>query len=166
MQSLTFDLLSGYLDDGTYTAVKVIGLLARQMQKNNEKNLPFSLLDLIKDLKEMPIVEELRMTVTDGSIVSTTEIFSKIVGELSTICKNKNSWEIDSDNLEGIRIRTLNTDGGFFMLRKSLHDPLISLQIEGDTKECISKDIIDPLKEALCTVVGENELDMNVLHQY
>lgn len=157
---------NGYLDDGTYTAVKVIGLLARQMQKNNEKNLPFSLLDLIKDLKEMPIVEELRMTVTDGSIVSTTEIFSKIVGELSTICKNKNSWEIDSDNLEGIRIRTLNTDGGFFMLRKSLHDPLISLQIEGDTKECISKDIIDPLKEALCNVVGENELDMNVLHQY
>jgi phosphomannomutase len=52
-------------------------------------------------------------------------------------------WSLDEDNLEGIRVRTGN--GGFFMLRKSLHDPVISLQVEGTSPEQVRECVVDPL---------------------
>lgn len=139
---------NGYLDDGTYTAVKVVGLLARIADKNQ------SLLDLISKYEEMPEVSELRMEVLDESLESTSAVFDFAALEIEQLCQSVGSdedpaicfWHIDEDNLEGIRVRT-GTDGGFFMLRKSLHDPVISLQVEGTSRDDIRSNVIDPLLE-------------------
>jgi len=146
---------NGYLDDGTYTAVKVIGLLARirrsrEMQENTNLNVPLSLLDLISELKEMPVVDELRMRVQNNSLAATEEIFREICERLEAKCEesSETSWALDRKNLEGVRIRVRSNDekeGTFFMLRKSLHDPVLSVQVEASSKEQCQKYILRPL---------------------
>lgn len=136
-----------YLDDGTYTAVKIVGLLARVAREGSNK----SLLDLISNYEEMPEVSELRMELLDESLESTSAVFDFAALEIEQLCESVGSdedpavamWTLDEENLEGIRVRTGN--GGFFMLRKSLHDPVISLQVEGTSCDEIRTNVIDPL---------------------
>lgn len=150
---------NGYLDDGTYTAVKVIGLLARS------KNDRTSLLNLIAGLKEMPETQELRMDVTDQSLETTVTVFDAASLALEQFCITESTWSLDRDNLEGVRVRIGN--GGFFMLRKSLHDPLISLQLEGTSREEIRNVVIKPLLQLLRNdpVVSQG-LSLAVLETY
>jgi phosphomannomutase len=133
-----------YLDDGTYTAVKVVGLLA----KEKTKHPTLSLLDLIKDMTEMDEVSELRMPTMDGTLETTQRMFDFIALEIEQQCESNIYWTIDQENLEGIRVST-GADGGFFMLRKSLHDPVISLQIEASSKECARDIVVQPLMQLL-----------------
>lgn len=172
---------NGYLDDGTYTSVKVLGLLARvtreqQQQKEEEKNEGSKgLLDLISNLQEMNEVSELRMKVLDGSLETTSMIYDRSIKLLQNACRQEettgtfiSSWSLDEENLEGIRART-GDDGGFFMLRKSLHDPLLSLQVEGKSREDIRKNVIVPMMNLLLSSGDElicNQLDLLVLEAY
>ena len=162
---------NGYLDDGTYTAVKVIGLLARMMKNKNLKNKKDkntgSLFDLISELEELDEVGELRMEVTDGSIETTQFLFSRLQSLIEDACHVNINWALDEENLEGVRVRTgSNDENGFFMLRKSLHDPIISLQIEGNDKTTVSEAVVKPL----LNLINEHEmflqLDTAVLEKY
>jgi len=134
---------NGYVDDGTYTAVKIIGLLAR-MTALGGKSRP--LLDLISDLIELPFDEEFRIKVTDG-LLSTTSIFEQIATSLIERCNVVDDWSLDEDNLEGVRIRL--SSGGFFMIRQSLHDPVMSMQVESSSKEDATKMVLTPLLELM-----------------
>lgn len=130
---------NGYLDDGTYTAVKVVSLLAKSDR---------SLLDLIVDMKEMDEISELRMETNNGSLDTMKVIFDFCALEIERASAMHSdiatkTWKIDTDNLEGIRVRI--GDGQFFLLRKSLHDPIISLQIEAVSKDVARDMIVLPL---------------------
>jgi phosphomannomutase len=131
-----------YLDDGTYTAVKVIGLLARERLVNPTK----SLLDLIANLQELEEVTELRLQTLDGSLESMHVLFDYVALGIEARCAESDNWTIDKENLEGLRV-SFGDDGGFFMLRKSLHDPVLSLQIEADTKETARELVVEPILE-------------------
>ena len=150
---------NGYLDDGTYTAVKVVSLMA------NTRNDSGSLLDLIADMSEMPIIEELRMEA--GSLATTKSVFDLAVVtiEQAILADTQTGWSLDTDNLEGIRVRTGN--GGFFMLRKSLHDPIVSMQVEGVSKEEIRDTVVRPLFEMFATEDAiRSHLELSVLEEY
>lgn len=121
---------NGYMDDGTYTAVKIISLLARE--KADHPSL--SLLSLFDGMKEMAEVVEIRCSPVDGTLESTGRLFDYAALEIEASCSTVPGWSLDRDNLEGVRVAVGN-DGAFFMLRKSLHDPVLSLQIEADSKE-------------------------------
>ena len=55
------------------------------------------------------------------------------IAALESYAKSHN-WDIAPDNREGIRISFPENDGdGWFLLRLSLHDPLIPLNIESDS---------------------------------
>lgn len=157
---------NGYLDDGTYTAVKVVGLLARMIQSEQKKGVATStgLLDLISNLEEKEEARELRMNVHDGSIVSTNLLFDQMQSLIQKACDCENIWELDEDNLEGIRVRIGN--GGFFMLRKSLHDPIISLQIEGDSIDQVREVVIDPIASMLNSSGIADKVDISCLEKY
>lgn len=132
---------NGWMDDGTYTAVKVVGLLARTVKEGGN-----SLLDSISGLEEMPVEDEIRMEVVDGSLDSTGLIFDQLAEAIVRRANEKGGeegWELDEENLEGVRVRT--GGGGFFMLRKSLHDPLISLQVEGKSHDEVKFNVILPV---------------------
>jgi len=155
---------NGYLDDGTYTAVKIVGLLARTYKTASGG----SLLDLISGLQEKAEENELRMNVLDGSLESTQDLFDQFARMIEAHTEGQNKvegWELDTENLEGVRVRT--GGGGFFMLRKSLHDPLISLQIEGDSTDEVRSAVISPI---LDMIRGDNDitngLDIGVLREY
>ena len=158
-----------YLDDGTYTAVKVIGLLARVARDGGKK----SLLDLISNLDEMPEENELRMNLLDGTMSSTASVFDFAALEIEQLCESIGSdedpvvatWDLDRDNLEGIRVRTGN--GGFFMLRKSLHDPVISLQVEGVSREQVRENVVEPLLKLFSSEGPISDvLDLRALQEY
>ena len=155
---------NGFLDDGTYTAVKVIGLLAREGLADSNR-VP-NLLGLISSMKEMDEVAELRMDAIDGSLETTESIFEMGARIIEDSCAERSlSWNLDGGNLEGVRVRT--GSGGFFMLRKSLHDPLISLQIESTSKEDAMKTVVVPLLEKFQSVEAiSGSLDLNALRNY
>ena len=129
---------NGYVDDGTYTAVKIIGLLARA--KASGKG---SLLDLISELYEMPYVKECRVQATDGSLETTTFIFEQASQALKELCESSDEWTFDDENLEGVRARL--SSGGFFMIRQSLHDPVISVQVESISEDMARDIVLKPL---------------------
>jgi phosphomannomutase len=54
---------------------------------------------------------------------------------------------LDGDNLEGVRVRL--SSGGFFMIRQSLHDPVMSMQIESISEEEAREKVLKPLLELL-----------------
>ena len=75
------------------------------------------------------------------------------------------SWVLDRENLEGVRVRIGN--GGFFMLRMSLHDPLISLQLEATSRDEIRKIVIEPLLTLFRNVPGICQgLNLSVLETF
>mmetsp|Transcript_21976 Transcript_21976/g.36375 ORF Transcript_21976/g.36375 Transcript_21976/m.36375 type:complete len:419 (-) Transcript_21976:99-1355(-) len=131
-----------YLDDGTYTAVKILGLLAKVKKEGG------NLLELIKDLQEMQETPELRLNVLDESLETTETIFTMAMIETERYCQDHEDWTVDANNLEGLRVRT-DANGGFFMVRKSLHDPVISVQIEGESSEQIRAQVVSPLVQLL-----------------
>lgn len=129
---------NGYVDDGTYTAVKIIGLLARTAAAGEG-----SLLDLISDLDEMPYEEEFRLNAVDGSLETTTSIFKQLSQALEEKCNSVDDWSLDNLNQEGVRVRL--SSGGFFMIRQSLHDPVISMQVESISQEVANEKVLTPL---------------------
>ncbi|KAL3805588.1 hypothetical protein HJC23_005832 [Cyclotella cryptica] len=145
---------NGYTDDGTYTAVKIIGLLARTSASGQG-----SLLDLISGLTEMPFDEEYRIKIKDGSLETTTFVFQKVTEALKERCSTESEWILDEDNLEGIRMRLAS--GGFFMLRQSLHDPVISMQIESISDDEARKLVLEPLLQLFSE--HESVLDLSAL---
>jgi phosphomannomutase len=155
-----------YLDDGTYTAVKIVSLLARERAAGTA-----SLLDLIRDMPELAEICELRCPTIDRSLETMREVFDFCALAMERACEDSNqdpaaqAWKIDTDNLEGIRIRTGN--GGFMMLRKSLHDPIISLQIEGRSKQEVRTQVLEPLLRLFeSDELIKSTLDMSVLQEY
>lgn len=136
---------NGYLDDGTYAAVKVIGLLARLYGSDSSSSS--SLLDLISDLEEMPYEKEYRLESKDGSTATTSEAFRNIVQSVQDKCATQPQWTFDEDNLEGVRVRLAS--GGFFMARQSLHDPVISFQLESVDASTAAEEVVGPMMEVL-----------------
>jgi phosphomannomutase len=128
---------NGWVDDGTFTAVKIIALLA------NSKGGKGSLLDLISDLEELPFDKEFRIKATDGSLETTTAVFESVSLSLKEKCGVEEEWTLDEENLEGVRVRLKS--GGFFMIRQSLHDPVISMQAESVSEDYARSVVLAPL---------------------
>lgn len=132
-----------FLDDGTFTALKVLGLLAQERQENEFASTK-SLLDLISNLEELDEVIEFRLPGKDGSLESVIKLFDLVALEIESHCEDQFEWSVDRANLEGIRVST-GKDGGYFLLRKSLHDPVMCLQVEASSKATAKQLITGPL---------------------
>jgi phosphomannomutase len=153
---------NGYLDDGTYTAAKVVSLLAQRRD--------LLLNSWIADYRDLPEVSELRMSTFDQSLDTMRSVFDvcaiEIELEAAEGATSGGVWEVDRENLEGIRVRV--GGGQFFMLRKSLHDPIVSLQIEARSIEHARRHMVDPLIrifEADDSSVAKS-LDLSPLREY
>jgi phosphomannomutase len=155
---------NGYLDDGTYTAVKIVSLVARERDDNRSRSR--TLLDLIADMEELDEVCELRMTTKNSSLATMRDVFDVCVDEIDLHCNSNGVWCIDKENLEGIRLR-FGSKGQFFMLRKSLHDPIISIQIEAQSRAEAREMVVRPLRILLESNSRISDvLNMDVLIDY
>ena len=57
----------------------------------------------------------------------------KVIDDLLEYSKSQSGWTLAPDNREGVRVSLDKNHGnGWFLLRLSLHDPLLPLNIESD----------------------------------
>lgn len=111
-----------FLDDGAYLMTETIILFAKLKQQG--KNLE----QLISSLEEPVESAELRLGITQKDFRSYGE---RVINDLENFAKQRNGWSIADDNREGIRIFSAEGDG-WLLLRLSVHDPVMPLNIESD----------------------------------
>ncbi len=112
-----------FLDDGAYLMVK---LLIKMALCRAEGRTLFSLIDALAEPAEST---ELRLKlIGDSFAASGAEILSRLEANASA-----QGWAIAPDNFEGLRASFPPGEGdGWFLLRMSLHDPLMPLNIESN----------------------------------
>ena len=120
-----------FLDDGAYLVSKVLIKLAQL--KNQGKHLG----DLISDLREPFESKEFRLNILVPDFQSYGK---KVIESIEHIGNHTKGWSVVPNNYEGIRI-SCNPESGFgwFLLRLSLHDPVLPLNVESDEKGGIER---------------------------
>lgn len=114
-----------YLDDGAYLVTKIVIKMA-EIGKEGKK-----LDSLISTLKDPEEATELRFKIKQDDFKA---YGNKVIDELLKYAEEKDTWRVADDNREGIRI-FFNEKGyeGWLLLRLSVHDPIMPLNIESDT---------------------------------
>ncbi|MBQ9756707.1 MAG: phosphomannomutase/phosphoglucomutase [Clostridia bacterium] len=115
-----------FLDDGAYLVTRLLVKMAKLKGENKK------LRDLIADLKLPEESAEIRMGFKAD--VDFKEYGKGVIADLEQHAV-ANGWKVAPSNYEGIRISFGAGEGdGWFLLRMSLHDPIMPLNIESDVK--------------------------------
>ena len=113
-----------FLDDGAYLVTKLLIELARGKKEG------YTLESLIADLKEPKESVEFRMNILLDDF---KEYGQKVIEELKVYAESQEGFSLAPDNYEGVRVNMDKEHGnGWFLLRLSLHDPLLPLNIESN----------------------------------
>ena len=136
-----------FLDDGAYLITKII-IKAANLKKQGK-----TIDELIKSLKEPKDIAEYRFKILTDDFKAYGK---EVINNLEEYAKQQN-WDIADDNREGIRVSLL---GGWFLLRLSVHDPIMPLNIESDEAGGVEK-IVKELKKFLNTCT---KLDISSLN--
>ena len=114
-----------FLDDGAYLITKMIIKMAQLRAQGK------TLESLLEPLAEPAEAAELRFPILEENF---RECGNRIISDLEAYAKQQPGWQIAPDNREGIRISFGKENGdGWFLLRLSVHDPLMPLNLESDT---------------------------------
>lgn len=113
-----------FLDDGAYLVSKLLIELARVRQAGK------LLTDLITELKEPVESEEDRLKILAEDFRS---YGSEVIDRLGEFVAQQADWQAVPNNYEGIRVACSGPqEEGWFLLRLSLHDPVLPLNIESN----------------------------------
>ena len=114
-----------FLDDGAYLVTRLLIELARGKKEG------YTLESLIADLAEPAESHEFRMNILAEDFRAYGQ---DVIDRLTAYSAAQEGWTIAPDNHEGIRVSLDKAHGdGWFLLRLSLHDPVIPLNIESDS---------------------------------
>lgn len=131
-----------FLDDGAYLCTKII-IKAAQLRREGKE-----IGDLIADLKECKEEKEIRIKIKEADFASYGK---SVIEKLTAYAESCEGWLVADDNREGIRVSFGEDDGdGWFLLRLSVHDPIMPLNIESNTEggvEIILSKLMGFLKE-------------------
>jgi phosphomannomutase len=120
-----------FLDDGAYLVTKLLIELAKLRLEG--KSLP----DLISNLQEPKESEEFRLKIAGEDFKSYGNM---VIEKLNEFASSQSDWQIVPNNYEGVRISCKSSDEeGWFLLRLSLHDPVIPLNIESNVSGGVNK---------------------------
>ena len=134
-----------FLDDGAYLCTKII-IKAAQLRKEGKE-----LDELTAALKEPVESKEVRFKILESDFRACGE---KIINDLTAYAMAQEDWNVANDNREGIRVSFDKDNGdGWFLLRLSVHDPIMPLNIESDSVGGVEI-IYNKLNEFLKTTSG------------
>ncbi|WP_291861738.1 phosphoglucomutase [Marinilabilia sp.] len=120
-----------FLDDGAYLATRMITTLAAMRAKGKR------LTDLIADLPDPVDCCEIRLRINSSDFIQTG---SDIIAEVGIMAGNKSNWDLLPENYEGVRVKCSGKgQDGWFLLRLSLHDPVLPLNIESNEPGGVQK---------------------------
>jgi phosphomannomutase len=115
-----------FLDDGAYLIAKILIKMARLKLENSS-----TINSLIASLEEPLESKEFRLSI----LVDDFKPYGgRILQDLQQYAANMENWLVEPNNYEGIRVSFAKDNGdGWFLLRMSLHDPLMPLNIESNS---------------------------------
>ena len=144
-----------FLDDGMYL-VTVLIVRAMEMKRQGK-----SLGAMIAELKEPAESAEIRLNILDADFRSRGQ---EVIRRVTEAAEASDEWHIAPDNREGIRISFDQQgvpDAGWFLLRLSVHDPVLPLNVESDVQGGV-RDILGRLSAVLEKMQG---VDLTPLHR-
>lgn len=119
-----------WLDDGAYLAALILIKLAKLRLENKG-----SISDLIRELPEPEESTEYRFKIMDSNFKKYGE---EVLSKLKKFTEKTEGWSVVPDNFEGIRVQCdQKTGNGWFLLRLSLHDPVMPINLESESKRGI-----------------------------
>lgn len=134
-----------FLDDGAYLCTKIIIKMAQLRSQGKDIS------SLTANLKEPVESREIRFKITDSDFRATG---NRIIKELEEYAKTQPGWLLADDSREGVRVSFGENDGnGWFLLRLSVHDPIMPLNVESNKSGGIDI-ILDKLMAFLRTCSG------------
>jgi phosphomannomutase len=141
------------LDDGAYLVTKLIIKMAI-LGKQNKR-----LESLIDSLEEPLEEEEIRIKILADDFKKYGAQVIEAIQNYSAVCAD---WRRSEDNYEGIRISTgADSGNGWFLMRLSVHDPVMVLNAESRTAGGIKTMLV-----ALSGIISSfNELDISAFAQ-
>lgn len=114
-----------FLDDGAYIVTKLLIELAKGKKEG------YSLESLIETLAEPAESVEFRMNILQEDFKAYGQ---QVIEALTAYGANQEGWSLAPSNYEGVRVNLDADHGdGWFLLRLSLHDPLLPLNIESNS---------------------------------
>lgn len=111
-----------FLDDGAYLAVKIV-IKAAKLKKEGK-----TLDSVIAELEEPADNKEIRIPIICSDFGPYGD---KVLAELEEFVKKAPELSLEEPNYEGVRI---NFPDGWCLLRKSLHDPILPMNMASDKK--------------------------------
>lgn len=111
-----------FLDDGAYLAVKIV-IKAAKLKKEGK-----SLDSVIAELEEPADNKEIRLPIICSDFGTYGD---KVLAELEEFVEKTPELSLEEPNYEGVRI---NFPDGWCLLRKSLHDPILPMNMASDKK--------------------------------
>jgi len=140
-----------FLDDGAYLVSQLLAELAKARLAGKR------LTDVIANLQEPAASQEFRLKILEPDFQT---YGNAVIQQLHTFVNSQPSWSIVPNNYEGVRVAcTTPEEDGWFLLRLSLHDPVLPLNIESNVAGGVAK-IATRLRTFFVTQSG---LDMTAL---
>jgi phosphomannomutase len=113
-----------FLDDGAYLVSKLLIELAKARLAGK------FLTDLIANLQEPVESQELRIKINADDFQA---VGNQVIEQMEAFAASQVDWKIVPNNYEGVRVScTSENEDGWFLLRLSLHDPVIPVNIESN----------------------------------
>ncbi len=114
-----------FLDDGAYLVIKLLTKMAQLRETGGP-----SLVDLIQALPEPAESCEFRLKINRAPF---KQYGNLIIRDLAEFAATTDGWSVVPRNYEGIRVSCDKEHGdGWFLLRLSLHDPVLPLNVESE----------------------------------
>jgi phosphomannomutase len=115
-----------YLDDGAFLVAKLLLEAAKLARQGRELG------SLIADLRQPLEDKEIRFKITEEDFAAYgSEVLEFVRREASNVA----DWSLEEPNFEGVRVNcSAPEESGWFLLRLSLHDPVLPLNIESDVR--------------------------------
>ena len=143
-----------FLDDRAYLITKLLVELAKAKREGR------SLTDLISTLEEPKESTEFRFKIS-------TEDFkaygNQVIDALTQFADSQEGWSVVPKNYEGVRIACRSSaEKGWLLLRLSLHDPVIPVNIESNVAGGVAQ-----IAARLKTFLADwDALDLSPLNQF
>lgn len=142
-----------FLDDGAYLVTRI---LARASEMGPGKDIT----SLTTGLKQPAEAMEFRINIRSSGFAETGK---RIIETLGRHADTTHGLTRAKENYEGVRVLCDGDHGnGWFLLRMSLHDPVLPLNLESDQPGGIAVMISDLIN----LLQGEEELDISALNDY
>lgn len=143
-----------FLDDGAYLATKIVIKAAKMFKEGQSLDV------LIRDLKHPLEEKEMRFYIKCEDFQAYGD---QVLEALKAYPQNAEQFKLAPVNYEGLRFSFDEEHGnGWCLLRKSLHDPILPLNIESNNVggcKVIAKQMETFLSQF-------SELDLEVLHEF